>query len=113
MLGLSSLVVRRRRRHLVAFGDGGVPELAQAIRAFGNACEYMPAAMVALVLLAVLSAPIYLIHGLGGAFLLGRIIHAGGLIFLPKSSIGRVVGMMLTWVPLLITAITLIAFAVA
>jgi hypothetical protein len=113
LLGLSSLVVRRRRRHLVAFGDGGVPELAQAMRAFGNAAEYLPAAMIALVLLAVLSAPVYLIHGLGGAFLLGRIIHAGGLIFLPKSSIGRVVGMMLTWVPLLITAITLIAFAVA
>ncbi len=114
LLGLSSLVVRRRRRHLVAFGDGGVPELAQAIRAFGNACEYLPTAMIALVLLALLSAPAYLIHGLGAAFLLGRVVHAGGLVFLPSgASVGRVVGMMLTWVPMLVTAIVLIAFAVA
>ncbi|WP_122465187.1 MULTISPECIES: MAPEG family protein [Brevundimonas] len=112
LLGLSSLVVRRRRRHLVAFGDGGVPELAQAIRAFGNATEYLPVGIAALVLLAVLSAPAYLIHGLGGALLFGRVVHAAGLIFLPSSSIGRVVGMMFTWMPLLITAIVLIAYAV-
>ena len=44
LLVLSLLVVRQRRRHKVALGDGGVPELAQAIRAFGNATEYVPAA---------------------------------------------------------------------
>ena len=33
LLGLSLLVVRQRRRHGVALGDGGVPELACAIRA--------------------------------------------------------------------------------
>ena len=42
LLTLSALVVRQRRRHHVELGDGGVPELERAIRAFGNAAEYAP-----------------------------------------------------------------------
>ncbi len=52
LLVLSLLVVRQRQRHKVAFGDDGIPELAQAIRAFGNATEYVPAGLIALVVLA-------------------------------------------------------------
>jgi len=37
MLVLSVRVVRLRRRHRVELGDGDIPELTQAIRAFGNA----------------------------------------------------------------------------
>ena len=49
MLILSVLVVRQRRKHRVAAGDGGVPELLQAQRAFGNASEYIPTAVAGLV----------------------------------------------------------------
>ena len=42
LLVLSVLVVRQRRKHGVVLGDAGVPELAQAVRAFGNATEYVP-----------------------------------------------------------------------
>ena len=45
---LSGLVVRQRRRHKVMIGDGGVPELVQASRAFGNAVEYATPGMAAL-----------------------------------------------------------------
>ena len=37
LLVLSVLVVRQRRQHRVVIGHGDVPELIQAIRAFGNA----------------------------------------------------------------------------
>lgn len=110
---LSSLVVRRRRRHLVAFGDGGVPELTQAMRAFGNAAEYLPVGLIGLVVLAVAGAPAYVIHILGVTLFLSRVIHAAGLILLPGSSVGRVAGMTLTWLALIVTAIVLIAYAVA
>jgi len=37
-------------------GDGDVPELAQAIRAFGNATEYVPAALIGIAVLAMVEA---------------------------------------------------------
>lgn len=112
VVALSSLVVRRRRRHLVAFGDGGVPELTQATRAFGNAVEYIPLGLIGLVVLVPAGAPAWLIHVLGGGLFLGRVIHAAGLILTPGTFILRVAGMTLTWLALIVTAIVLIAYAV-
>ena len=51
LLVLSVLVTRQRRKHHVEIGDGAVPALNQAIRAFGNATEYVPAALAGLILL--------------------------------------------------------------
>ena len=48
MLVLSVRVVRQRRLHGVQLGDAEIPELAQAIRAFGNATEARRAAGEAL-----------------------------------------------------------------
>ena len=39
LLVLSVLVVRQRRIHGVVLGHADIPELAQAVRAFGNATE--------------------------------------------------------------------------
>lgn len=112
MLALSGLVVRRRRRHLVAFGDGGHAEMTAAARAFGNAAEYIPAGLIALTLLALVGAPPVMIHALGATLTLGRIIHPLGLLFQKGPSLGRVLGMLLTWLALLASAVALIAFAV-
>lgn len=112
MLALSGLVVRRRRRHLVAFGDGGHVEMTTAARAFGNAAEYVPAGLIALMLLALVGAPAVMIHALGATLAVGRVVHALGLLFQKGPSLGRAVGMLLTWLALLASAVALIAFAV-
>jgi LPXTG-motif cell wall-anchored protein len=113
LLGLSGVVVRRRRKHLIAFGHGGQPELLTATRAHANAAEYIPAGLICLGVLVAVGAPAVLIHGLGGTLLLGRAVHACGLIFQkPGASLGRVVGMLLTWIALLIAAVMLLAYAV-
>ena len=112
LLVLSSVVVSRRRRHLIEFGDGGNPEMTPAVRAFGNAAEYIPAGMCGLILLAFVGAPLLLIHGVGGALFAGRIIHALGLLFQKGPSLGRVTGMVLTWLALLVAAVSLIAWSV-
>ena len=57
LLALSGVVVRRRQRHMVAFGDGGHPELTVASRAFGNAVEYVPVALIGLMLIADMGRP--------------------------------------------------------
>ena len=111
LLGLSGLVVRRRR-HQIAFGDAGNVEMTTAARAFGNASEYIPAGLVALVLLALVGAPALLVHAVGATLVVGRVIHALGLVFQKGPSLGRVLGMLLTWIALLVGAVALIAFAV-
>ena len=57
LLILSGLVVRLRQKHKIALGDGGIPELARAVRTFGNAAEYVPTGMVAICVLAVVQSP--------------------------------------------------------
>lgn len=112
LITLSGLVVRQRRRLRIGYGDGETPELMGAVRAFGNASEYAPAGMAGLALMAMVSAAPWLIHLIGGAFLLGRIIHAVGLSRSVGATRARIVGMMLTYVPMLVLAVVLIAFAV-
>lgn len=112
MIILSGLTVTRRQRHLVAFGDGGNAELNAAARAFGNASEYIPVGLIALVLLALTGAPEMMVHGVGATLLLGRIVHAVGLLFQKGPSLGRVAGMVLTYLALLVGAVALIAYGV-
>lgn len=48
---LSLRVIKLRRIKKVRLGDGGEPELQVAIRAQGNATEYVPISLILLVLL--------------------------------------------------------------
>ncbi|MBX3477228.1 MAG: MAPEG family protein [Brevundimonas sp.] len=109
---LSALVVTRRRRRLVAFGDGGHADLTAASRAFGNASEYAPVGIAGLILLALLGAPVVTVHAVGATLFLGRIVHALGLLFQKGPSLGRILGMVLTYLALIAAAAGLIALAV-
>lgn len=109
---LSFGVVGQRRRLRVAFGDGGHVSLTAAGRAFGNATEYVPAGLIALLLLALTGATPLLIHILGATLLVGRVIHAAGLLFQKGPSLGRILGMALTYAVLLFAAGLLIGQAV-
>lgn len=113
LLVLSMLVVRLRQKHHVLFGDGDLPDLARAIRAFGNATEYVPAGLVALVALALVGAPPLAIHPTGFLLLLGRIGHAAGLSRSSAASVPRAVGTILTWLAYIFAAATLLFYAIA
>ncbi len=112
MLVLSVLVVRQRRRHKVAAGDGGAPELLQALRAFGNASEYIPAAIAGLVALAVAGAPPAAIHAAGALLLIGRLAHAVGLSASVGVSLGRTVGMVATWLAYVFLGVALLVYSI-
>jgi uncharacterized protein len=113
ILTLSVLVVRQRRRRRVALGDGGSPELAQAIRAHGNAAEYVPAALAALAVMAVVGASPVAVHLTGGLMFLGRLVHAVGLSRSGGATPARAWGTLLTWLAYLIAGATLMVYAVA
>jgi uncharacterized membrane protein YecN with MAPEG domain len=112
LLVLSVRVTRLRRRHEVVFGDGGVPELAQAVRAFGNAAEYVPAALVGLAMLALVQAAPLLVHIAGFLLFAGRIAHGVGLSRSPGPSLPRMIGVLATWLAYLFEAATLIFYAI-
>ena len=112
MLALSVRVVRIRRGQRVGLGFGGLPELERAARAFGNAAEYIPAGLVALLLLAALGAPVSLVHAAGLALFAGRAAHAIGLSKTGGVSWGRTVGMVLTFLFYLVVGVMLIFYAV-
>ena len=112
LLVLSTLVVRLRQKHKVALGDEGIAELARAIRAFGNASEYIPAGLAAIILLAVLGAPPLAIHVVGLVLFAGRLIHAIGLSNSGGASIARSIGMICTWVAYLFGAVALLFYAI-
>jgi uncharacterized membrane protein YecN with MAPEG domain len=103
LLLLSYLVVRARQTHKIALGDGGHDLTIRAIRAHGNAAEYIPVGLVGIALLALLdpAAPIWLLHASGVSLTSGRIIHAIGL-HTGVLNAGRIFGMVLTWLALLL-----------
>ena len=111
LLVLSILVVRQRQKHKVNLGDGGVPELAQAIRAFGNATEYVPAAMVGIAVLALVQAPPLAIHVAGLVLFVGRVTHAIGLSASGGTSFPRAIGIVLTWVAYVFLGVALLFYA--
>jgi uncharacterized membrane protein YecN with MAPEG domain len=104
---LSLRISLRRRRLRVSTGDGGHAELTSSTRAFGNAIEYVPVGLIALVVLAVFYSALT-VHVIGGAFVLGRLLHAWGMAQAKQPSIGRQLGMALTHLPLLAAALLLI-----
>ena len=104
LIVLSVRVVIQRRRRRVILGDGGDEQMIVAARCFGNAAEYTPLAIGAMILLALIGWAPWVIHAIGGSFLLGRIIHPSGLAFGKGPRPARVIGMMLTWLPLLAAA---------
>lgn len=112
MLVLSVRVVRIRRARQIGLGHGESPDLERACRAFGNASEYIPAALVTLVLLAVLDVSPGLVHALGLTLLLGRVAHAIGLSRSGGATLARSVGVIATWLVYLAAAVFLLVYAV-
>jgi uncharacterized membrane protein YecN with MAPEG domain len=98
LLVLGVLVMLGRRKHKIVLGDGANEAFTRAVRAHANAAEYVPAALVGIVLLALFdpATPIWLLHGAGTSLTLGRILHGFGL-HTGALNAGRMLGMTLTW----------------
>ena len=109
---LSVLVVRQRRTHRVALGDGDIPQLTQAVRAFGNATEYVPAGLIAIAVLAMVGGPPVIVHATGLTLLAGRIAHAIGLSRTGGASLPRAAGIILTWLAYIVAAVALVFNAI-
>jgi uncharacterized membrane protein YecN with MAPEG domain len=103
LLVLAVLVVAARRRHKIRLGDAGNEVFLRAQRAHANAAEYVPAALVGLVTLALFDPATqpWLLHAAGLSLTIGRILHGVGL-HTGVLNIGRVLGTALSWISLLL-----------
>lgn len=108
VLFLSGRVSWLRNKRKVKLGDGGLDDLARAIRAQANAVEYLPLALLLLLLLDLDQARTAWLHGLGVALVAGRVLHAWGLSRSAGRSPGRALGMLLTWGAMLAMALWLL-----
>jgi uncharacterized membrane protein YecN with MAPEG domain len=113
MLVLSVLVVRQRRAHGVVLGDAAIPQLTQAVRAFGNATEYVPGGLIAVAVLAMVgpNSPM-VVHAVGLTLFVGRVAHAVGLSRSGGSSVLRSAGVIATWLAYIVAGVALVFYAI-
>ena len=100
-LAISSWVVRVRMQQKVYAGDKGDPVMANAMRVHANFAEYVPLALILILLAEMQGAPALALHGLGAALLLGRMMHAAGMARLPHIAPLRGGGALLSFLVLL------------
>ena len=105
---LALLVVDQRRRSAIGLGDGGDRQLQQRMRVHANAVENLPLALLLLLLLELGGSDPRLLHGLGGALIVARVLHAWGFSRRPGTSFGRFVGTLATWLLMIAMAVLLL-----
>lgn len=105
---LSFRVIRMRLSTRTGIGDGGNHELARCIRVHSNAVEYLPLALLLLMLVEWNQTVPMIVHCFGIAIVLGRLLHAIGLSRSAGTSPARVGGMLLTLLAILGMAVLLL-----
>lgn len=100
---LANEVSRLRRHHKVGLGTGEDPAMLVAIRAHGNNAEFVPLALVMLLLAELCGGNRIALHAIGGSLLLARLAHWAGL---PRKAPNplRFSGTAITWGGILASA---------
>lgn len=108
VLLLALRVTLGRRSSKVGIGDGGDSGLARRIRVHANAIEYLPLALLLLLILELNQTQPLLLHVFGCVLIAARLIHAFGLSTSSGNSAGRAVGFGLTWLAIAAMAVLLL-----
>lgn len=84
-----------------SLGDGGDITMQRRIRGHANFAEYVPIILILMGFLEAAGTQAWVIHSLGGALLLGRVLHGYAFAFSENSAVGRSGGIVLTLLALL------------
>lgn len=101
---LSTRIVRLRKHHKISIGGQGIYELEMAIRAHGNFSEYVPLFLVMLLCAEAHATSQLVVATLALSFLIGRLAHLMAFLAQKQNFQLRKIGMILTFVPLLVLA---------
>lgn len=101
LIALSINVVLARRRYRVRLGVGTEEGMRQAVRVQANFAEYVPLAVVLLILAELTGLPPPAVHAAGLLLLTSRVLHAWGLAHSPGRTFGRFYGTAGTWLAII------------
>ena len=104
---LAVRVSSARRRLKVSTGMGESKEMELAVRIHANNAEFVPLAIVVLLLAELCGGASVMIHVLGGSLLLARVSHAVGMP-LRAPNVYRVFGTVVTWTGIVVSAVYLL-----
>jgi uncharacterized membrane protein YecN with MAPEG domain len=111
-LFLSYNVVLARRSQRVSVGDGGDKLVRKRMRTHANCAEYAPIGLILLMLVEMQGMPLWLVHVFGLILLAGRLAHAYGFGSTPQIVPLRKLGMYLTLLMIICTAVVNIGYAI-
>lgn len=93
-----------RKKLRISVGDNGDKQMLRAIRVHSNFSEYVPFALILIYFCSVMGAADNIIHFLSALLLVGRISHAYGLSDEKTDFRFRLMGMVLTFAVLFLSA---------
>lgn len=104
-------VIMMRDGKNISLGDGNDETMLRRVRTHGNFTEYVPFLLVSLLLLESAAVSQGLLMAYSASLILGRIIHAMGI--LPAGGVlwARIVGTLLTLTPLVVGSVGLLILA--
>jgi uncharacterized membrane protein YecN with MAPEG domain len=105
LLLLAARVIHYRSATHIYLGDGGDTSLLRAIRGQANFVEYVPVALLLMLILEVSRFSIYVIHALGIVLLVARLLHGYAFAYSAEFKFGRFWGAVLTFVVLGVAAV--------
>lgn len=108
LLVLSVRISLRRNTEKIGIGTGQDEVITRRIRVQGNFVEYVPMALVLLLLLETNHTAPWLLHSFGVVLVVSRIAHAIGLGKSAGTSPGRLLGTAGTWLLLLVMSLLLL-----
>lgn len=108
MLGLAWPITVQRKSKKIGLGDAGDHALQRVIRVHANFVEYVPIALIMLLLLELQNTPQVILHIFGVALIISRFAHARGLGASAGYSAGRFYGTLGTWLVIIGLAFSLI-----
>lgn len=112
ILALAANVVKFRRSQKVGLGDNGDSKGIQTIRAHANTVEYIPILLILMAIYEANSGNSMILHGIGIATVIARILYAIGLNQSSGVSFGRFYGTLITWLIIIgLSVLNLLTFA--
>jgi uncharacterized protein len=106
--GLAIWVIVQRVRLKVEWGDGGNPDMAQAVRAHANFSEHVPIALLAIGASEIAGASRPLVVGMAASLIAARILSGFGLTRSLGPSLARQAGASITIAVLIVAGITVL-----
>jgi hypothetical protein len=105
VVALGINVTMHRVKLGVPLGDGGNPQMLRMIRLHGNACEYVPLAVLLLLIYEVNGGWHTALHIIGIALVVGRLLQTWGMWGTEIAGFGRGAGQSLTWLSIAALAV--------